>query len=173
MFFDENMEKSKKSTTNNGIIIINPNDPKLLRLRRGIQFWKDDLEYPKISSALGSISDVVESYFGHKLNISMAKDTFTSELNKIAEAAYFVVASEKDSNTNTELKLQRIDVDIINPFVFFVRKNNIELQLAESNGAVLSILYNVATDEKFGSNATLKKLDNAAYEIFGSLVRSA
>ncbi len=173
MFFDENMEKSKKSTTNNGIIIINPNDPKLLRLKRGIEFWKDDLEYPKISSALGSISDVVESCFGHKLNISTAKETFTSELDKIAEAAYFVVASEKDSNTNTEFKLQRIDMDIINPFIFFVKNNTVDLRLAESNGAVLSILYNVAANEEFGSRATIKKLDIAASELFRPLMRSA
>ena len=75
------MEKQAK--TDNGIIVVKPSDPQLLRLKRGIDFWAVDIEQTKIFSALTRFSETTEIYTNNIINLKISMDPFKKRLSDI------------------------------------------------------------------------------------------
>ncbi len=151
----------------NDIVIVNTADPKLKSLLRGIKFWENDLEKPKLNHAFDNISNTVEACSGHKLELGDIPTLFENKISRIASAAYFLVLAGKESNKEAEKELQSVDTNILFPFISLIGDHVEQIKSTETLVEILEIVKDVNDNKLSGSRATLGKLDEKTASLYG------
>ncbi len=166
------MEKSASKNEHpakSDILVIDNTDASILRFKRGIEFWKNDIALPPIKKALSSVSSafnlnrwpkdqgfyIFDERYGLKI--------FENHLDYISSVAFAIgVGGSTTAHEIIEKNLMSIRMNIITPFAWYIKMQSENIVRAESFLEATKLIREAAEDKDNGSVETLKKLERSA-----------